>query len=108
MVGYSVDEIVAGIWSWQRRPRGLRPSQFGVSTSYAVALERDLLHPRNRRLREHRRPRHIPPAHTDRRRTKRHRRLPRPKGPAEEDLVHPDPDRTRHALADVPTDVANG
>lgn len=43
MVGYDVDEIAAGIWSWQRRPRGLRPSEFGVRTSYAVALERDLL-----------------------------------------------------------------
>jgi hypothetical protein len=29
-------EIAPGIWSWQRRPRGLRPGEFGARTSYAV------------------------------------------------------------------------
>jgi len=29
-------EIAPGIWCWQRRPRGLRPGEFGVRTSYAV------------------------------------------------------------------------
>jgi glyoxylase-like metal-dependent hydrolase (beta-lactamase superfamily II) len=33
----AVEEIVTGIWCWQRRPRGLRPGEFGVRTSYAVA-----------------------------------------------------------------------
>ena len=29
-------EIAPGIWCWQRRPRGLRPGEFGARTSYAV------------------------------------------------------------------------
>ena len=29
-------EIAPGIWSWQRRPRGLRPGEFGARTSYAL------------------------------------------------------------------------
>jgi hypothetical protein len=37
MTGQDVQEIVTGIWCWQRRPRGLRPGDFGVRTSYAVA-----------------------------------------------------------------------
>jgi Trehalase-like, N-terminal len=31
-----LQEIVAGIWCWQHRPRGLRPGQFGTRTSYAM------------------------------------------------------------------------
>lgn len=37
MTGEDVQEIVTGIWCWQRRPRGLRSGDFGVRTSYAVA-----------------------------------------------------------------------
>jgi hypothetical protein len=33
-----VQEIAPGIWCWQRRPRGLRPGEFGIRTSYAVAV----------------------------------------------------------------------
>lgn len=33
-----MQEIVAGIWCWQRRPRGLRPGEFGARTSYAMAV----------------------------------------------------------------------
>lgn len=33
-----VQEIAAGIWCWQRRPRGLRPGEFGARTSYALAV----------------------------------------------------------------------
>ena len=29
-------EIAPGIWCWQRRPRGLRPGEFGARTSYAL------------------------------------------------------------------------
>jgi hypothetical protein len=36
MTGSGVQEIVAGIWCWQRRPRGLRPGEFGTRTSYAL------------------------------------------------------------------------
>jgi hypothetical protein len=36
MTGSAVQEIVAGIWCWQHRPRGLRPGQFGTRTSYAM------------------------------------------------------------------------
>lgn len=34
-----MQEIATGIWSWQRRPRGLRPGEFGARTSYALALD---------------------------------------------------------------------
>lgn len=34
-----VTQIAAGIWCWQRRPRGLRASEFGVRTSYAVVVD---------------------------------------------------------------------
>jgi hypothetical protein len=37
MTAEDMQEIVTGIWCWQRRPRGLRPGDFGVRTSYAVA-----------------------------------------------------------------------
>jgi glyoxylase-like metal-dependent hydrolase (beta-lactamase superfamily II) len=43
MASRDVEEIVTGIWRWERRPRGLRPSEFGGRTSYAVALESDVL-----------------------------------------------------------------
>jgi glyoxylase-like metal-dependent hydrolase (beta-lactamase superfamily II) len=36
MTGGGAQEIVAGIWCWQRRLRGLRPGQFGTRTSYAM------------------------------------------------------------------------
>ena len=36
MTGRGVQEIAAGIWCWQRRPRGLRPGEFGTRTSYAL------------------------------------------------------------------------
>lgn len=31
-------QVAAGIWCWQRRPRGLRPGKFGVRTSYAITV----------------------------------------------------------------------
>ena len=34
--GSGVREIAPGIWCWQRRPRGLRPGEFGARTSYAL------------------------------------------------------------------------
>ena len=40
MTGGGVQEIAAGIWCWQRRPRGLRPGEFGARTSYALTVER--------------------------------------------------------------------
>jgi hypothetical protein len=43
MTSCGVEEIVTGIWRWERRPRGLRPSEFGGRTSYAVAVESDVL-----------------------------------------------------------------
>jgi glyoxylase-like metal-dependent hydrolase (beta-lactamase superfamily II) len=36
LAGSGVREIAPGIWCWQRRPRGLRPGEFGARTSYAV------------------------------------------------------------------------
>ena len=36
MAGDGVQQIAAGIWCWQRRPRGLRPGESGASTSYAL------------------------------------------------------------------------
>jgi hypothetical protein len=36
MAGDGVQEIAAGIWCWQHRPRGLRPGEFGTRTSYAL------------------------------------------------------------------------
>lgn len=38
MTGGGVQEIAAGIWCWQRRPRGLRPGEFGARTSYALTV----------------------------------------------------------------------
>lgn len=43
MAGRDVEELVGGIWCWERRPRGLRPGEFGGRTSYAVATESDML-----------------------------------------------------------------
>jgi hypothetical protein len=34
--GSEVREIAPGIWCWQRRPRGLRPGEFGTRTSYVL------------------------------------------------------------------------
>jgi glyoxylase-like metal-dependent hydrolase (beta-lactamase superfamily II) len=39
MTDISVQEIVAGIWRWERRPRGLRAGEFGARASYAVAVD---------------------------------------------------------------------
>jgi hypothetical protein len=38
MNGSGIAEVATGIWCWQRRPRGLRPGEFGTRTSYAVAV----------------------------------------------------------------------
>src|SRR5262245_11541305 len=43
MTGSDVQEIVPGIWCWQRRPRGLRASEFGVRTSYALGVNGETL-----------------------------------------------------------------
>jgi glyoxylase-like metal-dependent hydrolase (beta-lactamase superfamily II) len=43
MTSGGVEEIVAGIWRWERRPRALRPSEFGSRTSYAVVIESEVL-----------------------------------------------------------------
>ena len=34
-----MQEIVPGIWRWERRPRGLHAGDFGARTSYAVAVD---------------------------------------------------------------------
>ena len=31
-----IRQITPAVWCWQRRPRGLRPDEFGVRTSYAI------------------------------------------------------------------------
>jgi hypothetical protein len=36
LTGNGVREIAPGIWCCQRRPRGLRPGEFGARTSYAL------------------------------------------------------------------------
>ena len=38
-----IQQLTAGIWSWQVRPRGLRAGEFGVRTSYAIAAGTDTL-----------------------------------------------------------------
>jgi glyoxylase-like metal-dependent hydrolase (beta-lactamase superfamily II) len=43
MASRAVEELVTGIWCWEKRPRGLRPDEFGGRTSYAVVAESDLL-----------------------------------------------------------------
>lgn len=43
MASRDVEEVVTGIWCWERRPRGLRPGEFGGRTSYALAIENDVL-----------------------------------------------------------------
>src|SRR5262249_37720577 len=43
MASRDVKEITTGIWSWERRPRGLRQDEFGGRTSYAVAIESAVL-----------------------------------------------------------------
>jgi hypothetical protein len=43
MTGSGVQEIVTGVWCWQRRPRGLRPGEFGARTSYAVVVDGETL-----------------------------------------------------------------
>lgn len=39
MTGTGVQQIATGIWCWQHRPRGQRPGEFGVRTSYAVDVD---------------------------------------------------------------------
>jgi hypothetical protein len=43
MASRDAEELVTGIWCWERRPRGLRPGEFGGRTSYAVVAESDVL-----------------------------------------------------------------
>jgi hypothetical protein len=43
MAGDGAQEIAAGIWCWQRRPRGLRPGEFGTRTSYALTVNGETL-----------------------------------------------------------------
>jgi glyoxylase-like metal-dependent hydrolase (beta-lactamase superfamily II) len=43
MAGSAIEELVTGIWCWEKRPRGLRPGEFGGRTSYAVVSDRDVL-----------------------------------------------------------------
>jgi glyoxylase-like metal-dependent hydrolase (beta-lactamase superfamily II) len=43
MTGGGVQEIAAGIWCWQHRPRGLRPGEFGARTSYALTVTGQIL-----------------------------------------------------------------
>ena len=43
MTSRHAEEVVTGIWCWERRPRGLRPGEFGGRTSYAVAIENHML-----------------------------------------------------------------
>ena len=43
MTGRGVQEITAGIWCWQRRPRGLQPGEFGTRTSYALTVNGETL-----------------------------------------------------------------
>jgi hypothetical protein len=38
MTGSGVQEIGAGMWRWQHRPRGLRRGEFGTRTSYALVF----------------------------------------------------------------------
>ena len=37
MAGNDMHEIAPGIWSWERRPRGMPPGGFGARVSYAVS-----------------------------------------------------------------------
>lgn len=41
--GTEIEEIAPEIWCWERRPRSLRPGEFGGRTSYALSLHDDLL-----------------------------------------------------------------
>jgi glyoxylase-like metal-dependent hydrolase (beta-lactamase superfamily II) len=43
MAGDGVQEIAAGTWCWQRRPRGLHPGEFGARTSYALTVHGETL-----------------------------------------------------------------
>lgn len=43
MAKRDVVELVPGIWCWESRPRGLRVGEFGSRTSYAVAVEDDVV-----------------------------------------------------------------
>jgi glyoxylase-like metal-dependent hydrolase (beta-lactamase superfamily II) len=43
MIDSGLQEIVEGIWCWERSPRGLRSGEFGARTSYAVAVDNGTL-----------------------------------------------------------------
>lgn len=43
MTGTGLTEITAGIWQWEHRPRGLPPGEFGIRTSYALAVGSETL-----------------------------------------------------------------
>jgi hypothetical protein len=43
MASRDVEELVRGVWCWERRPRGLRPGEFGGRTSYAIVTGSDVL-----------------------------------------------------------------
>jgi hypothetical protein len=43
MASRDVEELVRGVWCWERRPRGLRPGEFGGRTGYAIVTESDML-----------------------------------------------------------------
>lgn len=43
MTASGVQEIVADIWRWEHRPRGLYAGEFGARTSYAVVVDGETL-----------------------------------------------------------------
>ena len=43
MTETGVMEIAAGMWRWERRPRGLHAGEFGARTSYAVTVDGETL-----------------------------------------------------------------
>lgn len=43
MAASDIQQIAPGTWCWQRRPRGLRPGEFGARTSYALTVNAETL-----------------------------------------------------------------
>lgn len=43
MTETGLKEIAVGIWQWEHRPRGLAPGEFGIRTSYALAVGQETL-----------------------------------------------------------------
>lgn len=43
MTEVELKEIAPGIWQWEHRPRGLGPGEFGIRTSYALAVDGETL-----------------------------------------------------------------